>query len=158
MRMKQPVILIFIALLLAALTITAGGCEYINGQALNQTGTFFEISTYTPPPITDRTPEEAYVFFMASSVSISLIDVRTAEEYSAGHLQDAINIDVNNQQDFIAGISKIDENAHYIVYCGSGRRSALASQIMMDYGFKYITNVTGGGYAALKTAGFPVVE
>jgi phage shock protein E len=157
--MKKPVI-IFLALLLVILTLASGGCEYITGQALNQNGPLTGTGTLTTPQpaIIDRTPEEAYVFFMISSFRIILIDVRTAEEYSAGHLQDAVNIDYYNQQDFVAGISKMDVNAHYIVYCASGRRSALASQIMMDYDFKHITNVTGGGYTALKTAGFPVVE
>jgi phage shock protein E len=66
-----------------------------------------------------------------------VIDVRTADEFAAGHLDGALNIDhqVIAQRIGMAGVSKDDE---IILYCRSGRRSALATETLKGLGFKHL--------------------
>ena len=81
-----------------------------------------------------------------------VIDVRTPAEYAAGHIAGAQNIDVE-ASDFAAKIASLDKKASYLVYCRSGRRSAIAADQMAAAGFTDI--VDGGGMADLVAAGAP---
>ncbi len=91
----------------------------------------------------------------ASQTGTVVVDVRTASEYAAGHIQGAINIDVEAPT-FDAEIAKLDKNATYAVYCHSGRRSTLATDAMGKAGFTHVNNLTGG-IADLQSAGGQVV-
>ena len=71
------------------------------------------------------------------------IDVRTPGEYMAGHIQGAINIDVEGMQ-FESEIAKLDKTATYAVYCHSGRRSGIAVETMHHTGFTNLFNLTNG--------------
>lgn len=82
-----------------------------------------------------------------------VIDVRTPEEYAAGHIAGAENISVE-AADFASRISSLDQSAAYLVYCQSGRRSAIAADQMAAAGFSDI--VDAGGMADLVAAGAPV--
>jgi len=82
-----------------------------------------------------------------------VIDVRTPAEYAAGHIAGAQNIDVE-AGDFATKIAALDKGAAYLVYCRSGRRSAIAADQMASAGFKDIAD--GGGMDALVAAGAPV--
>jgi rhodanese-related sulfurtransferase len=55
-----------------------------------------------------------------------VIDVRTPEEFDAGHVNDARLIDIQGP-DFDAQIAELDPDADYVVYCRSGNRSAVAA-------------------------------
>jgi len=79
-----------------------------------------------------------------------VIDVRTPAEYAAGHIAGAQNIDVE-ATDFATRISSLDKKAAYVVYCRSGRRSAIAADQMATAGFTDITD--GGAMADLVAAG-----
>jgi phage shock protein E len=82
----------------------------------------------------------------------TVIDVRTPEEYAAGHIAGAQNIDVEGA-DFASQIASLDKTSPYFVYCRSGRRSAMAADQMAAAGFTDI--VDGGGMADLVAAGAP---
>lgn len=71
------------------------------------------------------------------------LDVRTPGEYMTGHIQGAINIDVESLQ-FDTEIAKLDKNATYAVYCRSGRRSVVAVDTMAKNGFTKLFNLTNG--------------
>ena len=80
----------------------------------------------------------------------TVLDVRTPEEYAAGHLQRAQNLNFRaldlNQQ-----LSKLDPKVRYVLYCATGNRSGRAAMMMQKLG---ITNVVNAGaYADLKAAG-----
>ena len=84
-----------------------------------------------------------------------IIDVRTPSEFAAGHLEGALNIDVQSG-DFAAQINELDTQGTYYVYCRSGNRSGQAIAQMTNMGFSNITN--GGGVAdASKASGIPIV-
>jgi phage shock protein E len=78
--------------------------------------------------------------------SRTVIDVRTPSEFAAGHVAGARNIDVE-AADFGS------KNAPYLLYCRSGRRSALAADQMKQAGFTDV--VDAGGMTDLTAAGAP---
>ncbi|WP_371173993.1 rhodanese-like domain-containing protein [Buchananella felis] len=84
-----------------------------------------------------------------------LIDVRTPEEFAAGHLEGAINIDVNSA-DFATKIGELDPAGTYLVYCRSGNRSGQAVEQMKGMGFQNVTNA-GGFQQASADLGLPIV-
>ena len=72
-----------------------------------------------------------------------LIDVRTAEEFAAGHIQGAINIDYYSA-DFSNQIGKIGQEKPVLLYCRSGNRSAKSMQMMYEMGFVEVKHLDGG--------------
>lgn len=91
----------------------------------------------------------------ASQPGAVVVDVRTPSEFAAGHIDGAVNIDVEGGS-FDAQIAKLDKNATYAVYCHSGRRSGLATDAMDKAGFTHVYNLDGG-IADLASAGGQVV-
>lgn len=84
-----------------------------------------------------------------------LLDVRTPDEFAAGHLQGATNIDAEDPS-FADKIADLDKDGHYVVYCHSGRRSAIAVQAMRDAGFTDVTDA-GGIQEAASLFGIAIV-
>lgn len=73
-----------------------------------------------------------------------VIDVRTPAEWQQGVIAGAdLFIDYNGAN-FKQQIAKLDKSKTYIIYCRSGGRSAGASQVMSDAGFKNVINMQGG--------------
>ena len=85
----------------------------------------------------------------------NVIDVRTAAEFSEGHVQGARNLDVQNG-DFAAALQTLDKSASYNVYCRSGNRSATAVEMMRNAGFRNVVDLGAVGDAA-KTLALPIV-
>ena len=83
------------------------------------------------------------------------LDVRTAGEFMAGHINGAINIDVEGNT-FDAEIANLDKSKTYAVYCQSGRRSQIAVDKMASAGFGSLFNLENG-IADWNTKGLPVV-
>ena len=86
---------------------------------------------------------------------VVVVDVRTPAEYAAGHLDGAINIDVESPA-FDAQVAELDKATTYAVYCHSGRRSGIATGKMGESGFTKVYNLEGG-LADLASAGGQVV-
>ena len=77
-----------------------------------------------------------------------LIDCRTAAEFTAGHLDEAINIDYLSY-DFLDKMEALDPGKEYLVYCRTGRRSVRACMLMKNGGIPNAYNLDGG-LVALK--------
>lgn len=76
--------------------------------------------------------------------NVVVLDVRTKEEVSEGHIKGAtLFIDVNGGE-FEAKINQLDKTKTYLVYCRSGKRSMMASSILIDKGFSKVFNLDGG--------------
>lgn len=75
--------------------------------------------------------------------SVDLVDVRTADEFNAGHIDGAMNIDVlKNDFDSVA-TSTLPKEKTIAVYCRSGKRSMKAAKILAKDGYK-VVNLRGG--------------
>ena len=90
----------------------------------------------------------------AAESGVVLLDVRTPAEFAAGHIQGAINIDVEGMQ-FNSDVAKLDPSASYAVYCQSGRRSGIAVNAMSDAGFTSLFNLSKG-ISDWSSKGLPV--
>lgn len=71
-----------------------------------------------------------------------LIDVRTPDEFNAGHIEGAINLDIFNPS-FRNEIENLSKDKEYFVYCRSGNRSAQACMLMSELGLQS-NNLYGG--------------
>jgi phage shock protein E len=70
-----------------------------------------------------------------------LYDVRTEQEYAAGHFEDAENWSL---QDMQAGkLPDVAKDTELYVYCRSGNRSAEATTILENAGFTNVTDLGG---------------
>ncbi|MGO9013385.1 MAG: rhodanese-like domain-containing protein [Dissulfurispiraceae bacterium] len=131
----------------------------------------FAISMISPALAADMTPEQLVKEAKASIAEVSidnvkkmieskenimLLDVTDKQEFEQGHLPGAINIS-RGTLEFKAATIIPDKNAKIIVYCGTDRRSPLATKTLNDLGYKSAVNMTGG-LKAWKEAGYPVVK
>lgn len=85
---------------------------------------------------------EEFAGTVSDTATVILIDVRTPEEYAAGHIPGAVNIDVKSP-DFKDRISSLDKSKTAAVYCRSGVRSMNAAKILAGNGFK-VCNLQNG--------------
>lgn len=76
-----------------------------------------------------------------------IIDVRTAEEFAAGHIDGAINLPVDQIGEQIKTVKGLKPGSTLLVYCRSGRRSAAAVQILQQRGYQRVLD--GGGIETL---------
>ncbi|KAG2298258.1 hypothetical protein Bca52824_034730 [Brassica carinata] len=91
------------------------------------------------------------------------LDVRTSEEFSKSHFEDALNFPYMFKTDEggrivnpdflpqVASICKKDD--HLIVACNSGGRASRACVELLNEGYQHVANM-GGGYSAWVDAGF----
>jgi rhodanese-related sulfurtransferase len=93
---------------------------------------------------------------MQKEKDVIILDVRTPQEYREGHISNAINIPVQilGQQ-----LNKLNnfKDKKILVYCRSGHRSAIASQILDRAGFKNVYNLKGGLFE-WKASGLQLVK
>lgn len=81
---------------------------------------------------------------------VTVLDVRTPEEYATGHFSNAQNLNFR-AVDFSQQLSKLNPQTQYVLYCASGNRSGQAAAMMKQLGLVNVVNA--GGYNALKAAG-----
>ena len=82
-----------------------------------------------------------------------ILDVRTSSEYRAGHIEGALNIDVNLAS-FREELEQLSKNDTYLVYCRTGNRSGTALCEMENLGFSSIYHLVNG-ITEWVGAGFP---
>jgi phage shock protein E len=75
-----------------------------------------------------------------------ILDVRTKNEFSDGHIKGAVNIPVDQLGNNLNKLK--DKNRHIITCCASGARSGLAKRMLISNGYIHVYN--GGGWHSLK--------
>jgi rhodanese-related sulfurtransferase len=85
-----------------------------------------------------------------------VLDIRTPEEFAAGHLADAINVDYY-AGDFEDRLADLNLDVPYVMYCNSGNRSSKALSVMDALGFEVVHELDGG-IAAWIEADLPVEQ
>lgn len=79
----------------------------------------------------------------AQTPNTLIVDVRTPEEYSSGHINGAVNINFYDNS-FEQQIKQLPANKIILVYCKSGNRSGKATSAMENMGFKQVYDLEGG--------------
>ena len=72
-----------------------------------------------------------------------IIDVRSPKEYKGKHVQNAINIPV---EEIVKSVARVPKNRTLVVYCRSGSRSSHAASILRKKGWQVIDVTTQGEY------------
>jgi rhodanese-related sulfurtransferase len=88
----------------------------------------------------------------AEAAYSQFIDVRTKEEYAAGHAYRARNIPLDELR---SSLDKLERNEPVYLICQSGRRSKQAAEILVESGFSQAISIEGG-MNAWKEAGLPM--
>ncbi|HEX5653583.1 MAG TPA: rhodanese-like domain-containing protein [Chitinophagaceae bacterium] len=81
---------------------------------------------------------------MAKKKNAVLLDVRTPGEFKEGHIPGSLQLNVQNSEEFNAGIATLDKKKTYLLYCRSGKRSNQAKLQMKAAGFKKLFDLEGG--------------
>lgn len=103
-----------------SVVVSATGCEHGGGDASAQPG---------KPAAPKRNHREVV------AQGGSLVDVRTPEEFQAGHVSGAKNIPVDEVS---ARLAEIPKDKPVVVYCLSGARSAAAARMLKSSGYDVI--------------------
>ncbi len=99
---------------------------------------------------TKITPLELKEIMDKEPGSLTVVDVRDAEEFNEDHIPGAVNLPLKN---FAAGSDILDKEKIIVVYCNSGGRSYGAYRKLMKLGYKNIYQTI---YADWKSAGLQV--
>lgn len=84
----------------------------------------------------------------------TILDVRTPAEFATGHIEKAINIDINDEK-FAERLQELKKDQPVYVYCLSGARSNSAAVLLKEKGFNKVIDLQGG-LLTWKAAGLPV--
>lgn len=127
--MKKTIIL-SLPILLALIALPLSGCTKLTPTPKEEKQEYQTITSEKAKEMIDNDPD------------IIILDVRTEEEYNSGHIENALLIpdsDIESQ----APTALTDKEATILVYCRSGRRSALASKKLSDLGYTNIYDFGG---------------
>ena len=70
-----------------------------------------------------------------------LVDVRTAGEWDAGHIDHAVSLPLSQ---LAARLCELPQDRALVVYCASGYRSAIATSLLQRHGRARVANLVGG--------------
>ena len=96
-------------------------------------------------------PEELRALRESAEAPV-VIDVRSAEEYAAGHIPGALHIPY---AEVAARISEVDAPHGVALYCMVGPRARKGEAALLAAGYRAVLHVEGG-FSAWREAGFPV--
>ena len=71
-----------------------------------------------------------------------ILDVRTPEEYAAGHIEGAVNIPYTELEDRVSELG-IELGEEMVVYCRSGRRAGIAEAALSELGYSNLRDLDG---------------
>lgn len=132
--------------LAAALLLAATGA-FAQGQPQPAPATSPTVATPAAVAPTVPAASLATVRQTLAQPGVVLLDVRTPEEFSSGHLRNARNINFR-AADFATQVSQLDPTKTYVLYCASGNRSGKAAVLFQEKGIKNVINA--GGFKTLQ--------
>ena len=90
-------------------------------------------------------PKQYQQEFAALQAPHLLVDVRSAQEFAAGHVADAVNLPVDELR---LRLGELPRDRPVAVYCQVGQRGYLATRILLQAGFRAAN--AAGGYKTYK--------
>jgi rhodanese-related sulfurtransferase len=135
-----------VGLILITISVILSSCQGITPTDLTVTAS----QLITPSASQLITPSEYQVEF-GDSVDHFLLDVRTPEEFVSGHIAGAVNISVESLPQ---RLEELPGDLPIVVYCRSGRRSAIAADLLVKNGYQSIYDL--GGIQSWIAEGYPI--
>jgi len=99
----------------------------------------------------EQIPVERLRELQISDKDLTILDVRSPDEWESGHIPGAVHYFVGDMRERIDGL---DKNGRYATYCASGYRASIASSLMQARGFADVSNVPGS-WKAWTASGYP---
>lgn len=127
-----------------ALTIGLSGCSSDSGAT--EVAAAAEAQGPAAPIEAPASPVRVGVAEFANVIAspgVTIVDVRTPQEFADGHIEGAVNIPVE-LPDFMDQVSQLDPSGTYAVYCRSGNRSQPAVAGMSSVGINGIYELESG--------------
>jgi rhodanese-related sulfurtransferase len=108
--------------------------------------------------IENITPQEASRLIQdhQNDPDFAILDVRTPSEFAEGHIENATNLDFYSDT-FADDLNLLDKDKAYLIYCRSGVRSGDALEMMAEFNFREVYNISDG-IIAWEKAGLPTVK
>ena len=137
-------------------TITADpGTEVCDGQAVTlDAGAGYTTYLWSPGGETESITAEELCRQIEAGEALTILDVRSAGEFQAGHLAGAVHIPFKEVEDRAAEIPG-GEGDRIVVYCGLGPRAVWAAKTLRGLGRGDLVMLEGH-FSGWKKAGFPV--
>ena len=129
------------AAVILLVVVVAGGFIFLSPKADNKVST-------TSPTLSIQTIQNDV------SKGAQFIDVRTPEEYVAGHIDGASNMSLQDMQG--GTFPAVSKDTHIYVYCHSGNRSSQATAILKSAGFTNVTDL--GAITHVESLGGKIVK
>lgn len=128
-KLRQTGLLFFVIIFLLSVTACGPAGNSPDGESEEQTGFYQKIGA-----------EQALV--MIEKENVTLLDVRTQEEFDEGHIETAI-LFPNDEIMEKAESALPNKDAAILVYCRSGNRSAQASKALVELGYTNVYDLGG---------------
>lgn len=141
-----------ILMLLLVVIFTTFSCAKNTATAQNSMPKTTENSVQVSP-ITHANAEEFKA--KVEGRNVQLVDVRTPKEFNAGHIENAVNVNVFDKN-FMEQITKYKTDTPLYVYCRSGGRSMKAAKKLKAKGYNVIN--LDGGFIGWSAKGFRAVK
>ena len=141
--MKLPMVVFLVILVLA---VFMGYKTGVRGSAPDESVTQDPSEQSTETNLTETREAKGWALIAAGAL---LVDVRTADEFSAGHLDGALNIPHDQVAARLAEFGA-DKSRDVVLYCKSGRRAGVAETVLAENGFSAVFNA--GGYEPMLAA------
>jgi len=104
-------------------------------------------------PAVEQVSQEALMARLSSGATVPFVlDVRTPEEFASGHVPDAVNIP---HDQLAARLAEVPRDKDVVLYCRSGRRTALAAEVLAGNDYTRLQHLEGD-MAAWVDKGRPV--
>jgi rhodanese-related sulfurtransferase len=141
---------------LAAAALGLAGCSSADSASAPASASVQGPAAPVAAPAAPERVDAARFAEVVASPGVTTIDVRTPEEFAAGHIEGAVNYNVEGP-DFGAQIAALDPAGTYAVYCRSGNRSQVAVAAMAQAGIPGIYELESG-IVGWDEAGLPTVS
>lgn len=107
-------------------------------------------------PSVAAVPAAGLAALQAGTPGLRVVDVRSADEFAAGHVPGAVNVPLEQLQaaPLAAGLKPSET---LVLYCASGRRAGLAAGALQAHGFTAVQQLEGH-YAGWQAAGQPIAR
>jgi phage shock protein E len=138
-----------------ALSLSLTGCSSESATAIVEPADAGSSVVVKQPASPERVDANQFAN-VVTTPGVQIIDVRTPEEFAMGHIEGAVNFNVQGP-DFGAQIATLDPSGTYAVYCRSGNRSVAAVDYLSEQGINGVFELESG-IIGWGQAGLPVVS
>jgi rhodanese-related sulfurtransferase len=98
------------------------------------------VAVAAPPAGASVAPEALLERQRVGDPTIFVLDVRTPDEYAAGHIPGALNVP---HDALAARLDEIPKDRDVVLYCRTGRRAALAAEVLAAHGYSRVVELEG---------------